>query len=133
MRRAPRTVNLSPARLKARGSRVASSAADPHPPGAAPAVTHRSAYPPIAEKGLNAARRYASIAPAAPHALHMPSHIFTRRGYWQDSIEANPASARSVGYSFHCVHPVRYLAYASLQMVLDRGGKGVCDLMSELH
>ena len=52
-------------------------------------------FPPIAHKGVNAARRYASIAPSAPHALHMPSHIFTRLGYWQESIDTNRASAES--------------------------------------
>src|SRR5215471_14058822 len=51
-------------------------------------------YPALAEKGLGAAKRYAKIAPAAPHAQHMPSHIFTRVGYWNDSIASNKESAQ---------------------------------------
>ena len=69
-------------------------AEQPNHPGAAHYLIHSYDYPPIAEKGLNAARRFADIAPAAPHALHMPSHIFTRLGYWQDSIRTNSAAAR---------------------------------------
>ena len=56
----------------------------PDHPGAAHYLIHSYDYPPIAEKGLNAARRYAQIAPLAPHALHMPSHIFTRVEAWSE-------------------------------------------------
>jgi hypothetical protein len=63
-------------------------------PGVAHYLIHLHDYPPIAEKGLDAARRYAKIAPAAAHAQHMPSHIFTRVGYWDDSISSNIAAAR---------------------------------------
>ena len=66
----------------------------PQHPGIAHYLIHLHDYPPIAEKGLEAARRYAKIAAAAPHAQHMPSHIFTRVGYWQDSIGSNSAAAR---------------------------------------
>src|ERR1051325_8959184 len=58
----------------------------PDHPGVAHYLIHLYDYPPIAEKGLDAARRYAKIAPAAAHAQHMPSHIFTRVGYWNESI-----------------------------------------------
>ena len=68
---------------------------NPHHPGAAHYLIHSYDYPPIAAKGLDAARRYAAIAPSAPHALHMPSHIFTRVGYWKDSVESNRASFNS--------------------------------------
>ena len=61
----------------------------PQHPGVAHYLIHLYDYPPIAEKGLEAARRYAKIAPAAPHAQHMPSHIFTRVGYWKESIASN--------------------------------------------
>src|SRR5213083_634647 len=105
----------------------------PNHPGVAHYLIHSYDYPPIAEKGLNAARRYASIAPAAPHALHMPSHIFTRRGYWQESIEANRASANSVGNHFDRLHALDYLTYAYLQMAQDGAAKGVVDQMSEIH
>ena len=107
-------------------------AVEPQHPGVAHYLIHSYDYPPIAEKGLNAARRYASIAPAAPHALHMPSHIFTRRGYWQESIEANRASANSVGNHFDRLHALDYLTYAYLQMAQDGAAKGVVDQMSEI-
>ena len=61
----------------------------PQHPGVSHYLIHLYDYPPIAEKGLNAARRYAKIAPAAAHAQHMPSHIFTRVGYWTESIASN--------------------------------------------
>src|SRR5258706_1756909 len=67
----------------------------PRHPGVAHYLIHLYDYPPIAEKGLDAAKRYAEIAPAAPHALHMPSHIFTRIGYWKESVASNGASARA--------------------------------------
>jgi hypothetical protein len=70
-------------------------AEQPNHPGVAHYLIHSYDYPPIAQPGLAAARRYAGIAPAAPHALHMPSHIFTRRGFWQESIDSNRASAAS--------------------------------------
>ena len=63
----------------------------PDHPGVAHYLIHSYDAPPIAQKGLPAARRYASIAPAAPHALHMPSHIFTRVGAWEDSAATNRA------------------------------------------
>src|SRR5262245_22747706 len=64
-------------------------AAQPDHPGAAHYLIHSYDYPPIAAKGLPAARKYAAIAPSAAHAQHMPSHIFTRVGAWEDSVEAN--------------------------------------------
>ena len=66
----------------------------PQHPGVAHYLIHLYDYPPIAEKGLNAARMYAKIAPDAAHAQHMPSHIFTRVGYWQESIDSNTVSQR---------------------------------------
>ena len=67
----------------------------PDHPGVAHYLIHSNDYPALAEHGLDAALRYADIAPAAPHALHMPSHIFTRLGYWQESIDTNMASANA--------------------------------------
>src|SRR5439155_180422 len=81
--------------LKAAGILEKAFAAEPNHPGVAHYLIHSYDFPPIADKGLPAARRYASIAPAAPHALHMPSHIFTRVGAWQDSIDTNRNSARA--------------------------------------
>jgi hypothetical protein len=64
-------------------------ARQPQHPGISHYLIHLYDYPPIAEQGLDAARRYAKIAPDAAHAQHMPSHIFTRVGYWKDSIASN--------------------------------------------
>jgi tetratricopeptide (TPR) repeat protein len=89
--------------------------AQPHHPGLAHYTIHAYDAPPVARQGLEAARRYASIAPAAPHALHMPSHIFTRLGYWDESIEANRRSAAAEPDSNAAVHPMDYLVYAYLQ------------------
>ncbi len=99
----------------------------PDHPGAAHYLIHSYDYPAIAEKGLAAARRYATIAPTAPHAQHMPSHIFTRRGYWEDSIASNRASAAASDNDFDSFHAWDYLAYAHLQLGQDRAARGVLD------
>lgn len=89
----------------------------PDHPGVAHYLIHSYDYPPIAAKGLEAARRYGKIAADAPHALHMPSHIFTRVGAWRESIEANRASARVGGdKSFDKWHAYDYMVYAHLQL-----------------
>jgi hypothetical protein len=105
----------------------------PQHPGVAHYLIHSYDYPPIAEKGLGAARRYAAIAPAAPHALHMPSHIFTRRGYWQDSIESNRASAAAAQDHFNQLHAMDYLTYAHLQIAQDQAAKRVLDNMNAIQ
>ena len=89
--------------------------ANPDHPGLAHYTIHAYDAPPIALRGLEAARRYAGIAPAAPHALHMPSHIFTRLGYWDESIETNRRSAAAEPDSNAAVHPMDYMVYAYLQ------------------
>ena len=99
----------------------------PNHPGAAHYLIHTYDYPAIAEKGLAAARRYASIAPAAPHAQHMPSHIFTRRGYWEDSIASNRASAAAADNDFDRFHAWDYLVYAHLQLGQERSASAVHD------
>ena len=68
-------------------------AQEPTHPGLAHYIIHAYDVPALAERALIAARRYAEIAPDAPHALHMPSHTFTRLGYWQESIDSNVAAA----------------------------------------
>ena len=88
-------------------------------PGIAHYLIHAFDAPPIAGGGLDAARRYADIAPSAPHALHMPSHIFTRLGYWDESIETNQRSARAEPDSNAAVHPLDYMVYAYLQQGRD--------------
>ena len=101
-------------------------------PGVAHYLIHLYDYPAIADKGIEAARRYAKIAPDAPHALHMPSHIFTRVGYWNDSIASNTASARSAKESRDLsdeLHAMDYLVYAYLQLGQDDKAKAVVDEM----
>jgi len=97
-------------------------AAQPEHPGAAHYLIHSYDYPPIAHKGLPAARKYAAIAPSAAHAQHMPSHIFTRVGAWEDSIEANrraEATARKNNTPDDILHALDYQAYAMLQLARD--------------
>jgi hypothetical protein len=98
--------------------------AQPDHPGVAHYLIHSYDYPPIAKHGLDAAKRYAQIAPDAPHALHMPSHIFTRVGHWQDSIDANRASARAASSTaFDAHHATDYMVYAHLQLAQDQAAR----------
>jgi hypothetical protein len=98
--------------------------AQPDHPGVAHYLIHSYDYPPIAKQGLEAARRYAQIAPDAPHALHMPSHIFTRVGHWQESIEANRASAKAAAaVAFDAHHATDYMVYAHLQLAQDQAAR----------
>lgn len=88
-------------------------------PGAAHYLIHAYDYPGLASQGVAAARVYSKIAPDLPHALHMPSHIFTRLGLWQDSISSNIASAaaaRKHGDPGEEFHALDYLTYAYLQL-----------------
>src|SRR5437870_4866153 len=104
----------------------------PRHPGVAHYLIHLHDYPSIAEKGLDAAKRYAEIAPAAPHAQHMPSHIFTRVGYWRESIASNIASARSAKAGKEWddgMHGMDYLVYAYLQLGQDTDAQAVVDEM----
>ena len=95
-------------------------ASHPDHPGVAHYLIHTYDYPPLAQQGLKAARRYAEIAPDAVHALHMPSHIFTRVGYWTDSISSNRASLEvDGGRTPNSHHAYDYLVYAHLQMAQD--------------
>ena len=94
----------------------------PHHPGVAHYLIHSYDYPPIAEKGLNAAKRYSEIAPSAPHALHMPSHIFTRVGAWQASVATNRRSAKVAMAEKEAaggLHAMDYMVYAHLQLAHD--------------
>ena len=101
-------------------------AEQPEHPGVAHYIIHAYDYPPLAERALDAARRYAKIAPDSPHALHMPSHIFTRLGLWQESIDSNLASAASAAKNNapgNELHAKDYLIYAYLQGAQDREAK----------
>jgi tetratricopeptide (TPR) repeat protein len=111
--------------------------AQPDHPGASHYLIHAFDYPELAELGLPAARNYAKIAPAAPHALHMPSHIFTRLGLWRESIASNIASEQAAkdyavrvkmdGTWDEQLHAMDYLAYAYLQLGEDGQAKAVLD------
>ncbi|UEM14780.1 hypothetical protein J4G43_011330 [Bradyrhizobium barranii subsp. barranii] len=104
----------------------------PMHPGVTHYLIHLYDYPALAQKGLDAANRYAKIAPAAPHAQHMPSHIYTRVGYWKESIDSNVASVKaamaekSVG---NYLHAQDYMVYAYLQLGQDKQARAVIDDM----
>lgn len=101
-------------------------AEQPDHPGIAHYLIHTYDYPPLADRALDAARLYSMIAPDSSHALHMPSHIFTRLGLWQESIVANLASAASAQRNNEPgneLHAKDYLIYAYLQGAQDREAK----------
>lgn len=101
---------------------------NPDHPGVAHYLIHTYDYPSIADKGLPAARRYAGIAPPVPHAQHMPSHIFTRVGAWQDSADTNrrcAAAAVGANEPDERTHCNDYSVYAYLQMARDQDARRV--------
>jgi tetratricopeptide (TPR) repeat protein len=108
---------------------------NPNHPGVVHYLIHCYDYPAYAERGLAAARSYASIAPWVPHALHMPSHIFTRLGMWEPSIDANRSSAdasRAYAAMRHRdateaeeLHALDYMAYSYLQEAQDNKAKEI--------
>ena len=103
----------------------------PDHPGVAHYLIHSYDAPPIADRGLPAARRYAAIAPDAPHALHMPSHIFTRVGAWSDSIVTNRRSAdvakKDPADAVNAYHAADYMVYAQLQLGRDQEARRVME------
>ncbi|HET7584330.1 MAG TPA: hypothetical protein VFK13_05450 [Gemmatimonadaceae bacterium] len=104
--------------------------AQPNHPGLAHYIIHAYDVPALAPRAAAAARRYAVIAPAAAHALHMPSHIFTRLGLWQESVDANRRSAETAlgeGSIAEALHASDYMEYAYLQMREDSAAKAVLD------
>jgi hypothetical protein len=107
----------------------------PQHPGVVHYLIHLYDYPPIAQKGLDAANRYAKIAPAAPHAQHMPSHIYTRVGYWKESIESNAASVKAARADKEYgdqLHGWDYMVYAYLQLARDGEARTVIEEMSQI-
>jgi hypothetical protein len=106
----------------------------PNHPGVAHYMIHGLDYPDLAAQGLDAARRYARIAPSSPHALHMPSHVFVRLGLWPEAIASNRDSAGSaralsgrypVAAAFDALHALDYLEYAYLQQGQDEAAAAV--------
>jgi tetratricopeptide (TPR) repeat protein len=116
--------------LKAAGILEPLFARFPDHPGLAHYIIHAFDHPPLAARALDAARRYAAIAPSAPHALHMPSHTFTRVGSWKESAETNRASEETAlkqGVATEALHAMDYQAYAYLQMAQDRAARDVIE------
>ena len=102
----------------------------PDHPGVAHYLIHSYDAPPIASQGLPAARKYSNLAPDAPHALHMPTHIFTRVGAWQDSVALNRRSAdvaKKDGSHADAYHAADYMVYAQLQLGRDQDARRVLD------
>ncbi|HEX7787686.1 MAG TPA: hypothetical protein VF653_15825, partial [Methylomirabilota bacterium] len=112
-------------------------AEQPQHPGVAHYIIHSYDYPPLASRGLVAARGYARTAPSVPHAQHMPSHIFTRLGLWPESIDSNRASA-AAGKAYHArlgkatvwdqtLHALDYIVFAHLQIAQDKQARAVLE------
>jgi hypothetical protein len=114
----------------------------PDHPGIAHLLIHSYDYAPIAARGLPAARRYAALEPSAPHALHMPSHIFSTLGMWQDAIQAdlasdaaakeyaavaNPGSSVNPAVNAARYHSLDFLTNAYLQLAQDKRAKAIVD------
>ena len=108
----------------------------PEHPGLAHYIIHSFDVAVLAPRALDAARRYAKIAPDAAHALHMPSHTFTRVGFWQESIDTNLASAAAARTSNSTpeeLHALDYQAYAYLQIAQDSSAKRTLDAIPALR
>lgn len=118
-------------------------AEEPNHPGIVHYIIHTYDSPELARQALPAARRYASVAPSSAHALHMPSHIFTRLGFWEESIHSNLASvasaqcyAEAVGIKGHWdeeLHGLDYLVYAYLQQGRNDLAKGQWDYLRSME
>lgn len=118
-------------------------AQEPDHPGVVHYLIHSYDFPTLAEKALPVARHYADIAPHVPHALHMPSHIFTRLGLWDESIQSNLASAQAGReYSathyrgavyYDAVHAWDYLEYAYLQKAQLANARAIRDSVAAIR
>jgi hypothetical protein len=111
-------------------------AEQPDHPGIAHYIIHSYDVPPLADHALDAARSYAKIAPSAPHALHMPSHTFTRVGAWQESIDTNllsAAEARTTGATAEELHAMDYMTYAYLQTGQDRAVQELMKTLADVN
>ena len=123
-------------RLKAGAILEKLFAGEPTHPGLAHYIIHAYDVPALAGRALVAAQRYAAIAPDAPHALHMPSHTFTRLGYWQESIDSNvaaAAAARRQGQTAEELHASDYETYAYLQTAQDQAAARIVNSLPQLE
>jgi len=102
---------------------------NPDHPGVAHYLVHAYDYPPLADRGIKAAGLYARIAPAAPHARHMPSHIYSMVGMWEQSIASN-RSALEIQPDYH--HATDFTVYAHLQLAQDAKAKALVDVIAAL-
>jgi len=115
-------------------------AEQPDHPGVAHYIIHACDNPSMAALGLDAARKYAAIAPSSPHAVHMPSHIFARLGLWQESIHSNLAAiaaadkmeAEHLHVFHHKLHSMDFLQYAYLQIGDDAKAKAVVESVAAI-
>ncbi len=112
----------------------------PDHPGGHHYIIHAYDYPSLARDALEVAHSYGEIAPAIPHALHMPTHIFTRLGYWQESINMNRRAADAAlkhpagdQVSAHYLHALDYMAYAHLQRAEDEKAQAVLELLDNFQ
>ena len=127
---APPTDKTYANQLKAGSILEALWAKQPNHPGLAHYIIHTYDSPALADKARAAAERYASIAPSAAHALHMPSHTFTRVGMWEESVETNNRSmkvALNGGSIAEALHASDYAMYAYLQMGRESDAKAILD------
>jgi len=111
-------------------------AQEPTHPGLAHYIIHTYDVPALADRALLAAKRYAEIAPDAPHALHMPSHTFTRLGFWQESIDSNVAAAeaaRREGQTAEELHASDYETYAYLQTAQDAAAARIVTSLPQIE
>lgn len=116
------------------------SAAQPEHPGAVHYIIHAADTPELAPQGLEAARRYAKIAPASSHALHMPAHIFVRLGLWQESVDSNLAAAAAaadatehhMGEAQYQFHAMDFLDYSYLQLGEEAKARQVVEDLNKI-
>jgi tetratricopeptide (TPR) repeat protein len=113
---------------------------EPNHPGIAHFIIHSCDNPAMASLALPAARKYASIAPSSPHAVHMPSHIFARLGLWQDDINSNLAAIRVADsmaahhyVMHHKVHSMDFLEYAYMQIGDDASAKAMIEQIATIR
>jgi hypothetical protein len=109
-----------------RAAKILETVLAKHPdhPGALHYLIHSYDFPPLATRGLSAARRYEAVVSSAPHALHMPSHIFSMLGMWEESIRSNRAA---LGVAKSYVHAVDFVVYAHLQQAQDQAARLLVD------